>query len=157
MISVCKCLLIEQTFTKWTSSLSSILGSHRFNYLLDDPMHLLVDFASTQTSSISECEHSPTPTNSSREMRGFTVTSREETKFKQGIIQLVIYTHGDQFFSTLLNTNLIENATRRKKQSQTNKYRSGIKMITTKKKRAKNRENLQGIDEALLRSMEASS
>ena len=61
-------------------------------------MHLLVDFASTQTSSISECEHSPTPMNSSREMRGFTVTSREETKFKQGIIQLVIYTHGDQFF-----------------------------------------------------------
>ena len=34
-------------------------------------------------------------------MRGFTMTSREETKFEQGIIQLVIYTHGDQFFSAL--------------------------------------------------------
>ena len=52
MIFVCKCLLIERTFTKRTSSLSSILGSHRFDYLLDDPVHLLVDFASTQTSSI---------------------------------------------------------------------------------------------------------
>jgi len=56
MISVCKCLLIEQTFTKWTSSLSLILGSHRFNYLLDDPVHLLVDFTSSQTSSIPESE-----------------------------------------------------------------------------------------------------
>jgi len=56
MIYVCKCLLIEQTFTKWTSSLCLILGSHRFNYLLDNPVHLPVDFASTQTSSILEGE-----------------------------------------------------------------------------------------------------
>jgi len=56
MIFVWKFLLIEQTFTKWTSSLSSILGSHRFNFLLDDLMHLSVDFASTQTSSIPEIE-----------------------------------------------------------------------------------------------------
>ena len=56
MISVCKCLLIEQTFTKWTSSLSSILSSHRFNYLLDDPVYLPVDFVSTQASSILECK-----------------------------------------------------------------------------------------------------
>jgi len=54
MITVCKCLLIEQTFTKWTSSLSLILGSHRFDYLPDDPVHLPVDFASTQISSILE-------------------------------------------------------------------------------------------------------
>ena len=59
MISVCKCLLIEQTFTKWTSSLSLILDSHCFNYLLDDPVHLPVNFASTQTSSIPDYEHLP--------------------------------------------------------------------------------------------------
>ena len=53
------------------------------------------------------------------------------------------------FFLHWLNTNLIENATRREKQSQPNKYRSGIKIITAKKKRAENRENLQGVDEAL--------
>ena len=39
MISVCKCLLIEQTFTKR-------------DYLLDNPIHLPLDFTSTQTSSI---------------------------------------------------------------------------------------------------------
>ena len=59
MIYVCKCLLIEQTFTKWTSSLSLILDSHRFNYLLDDAVHLQhVDFASTQISSIPESKTS---------------------------------------------------------------------------------------------------
>ena len=54
------------------------------------------------------------------------------------------------FFLHWLNINLIKNATRREKQSQPKKYRYGIKIITTKKKRAENREKLQGVDEALI-------
>ena len=54
------------------------------------------------------------------------------------------------FFLHWLNTNLIENATRREKQSQPNKYRYGLQIITRKKKRAENREKLQGVDKALI-------
>ena len=43
---------MNDAFPSKTGSLSSILGSFRFNYLLDDPVHLPVDFAPTQTSSI---------------------------------------------------------------------------------------------------------
>jgi len=43
---------LNDAFPSKTSSLSSILGSFRFYYLLDDPMNLLVGFTSTQTSII---------------------------------------------------------------------------------------------------------
>ena len=44
--------ILNDAFPSKTGSLSSILGWFHFNYLLDDPVHLPVDFAPTQTSSI---------------------------------------------------------------------------------------------------------
>ena len=45
-------------FPSKTGSLSLILGSFYFNYLLDDLVHLAIDLAPTQTSSIPRGENS---------------------------------------------------------------------------------------------------
>jgi len=43
---------LNDAFPSKTGSLSLIIGSFCFNYLLDDLVHLPIDFAPTQTSSI---------------------------------------------------------------------------------------------------------
>ena len=69
---------MNDAFPSKTGSLSSILGSFRFNYLLDDPVHLPIDFGPTQTSSITRGRN-----------KYFGAVARESSFYWKSLVQIV--------------------------------------------------------------------